>query len=42
VAFAGGRCRHVPRRGAPGTGLKVCDRFQQQPAMADRGDAKFF
>jgi hypothetical protein len=37
-----GRCRHVLRRGTRGTGRKVSNRFQQQPAMADRGDAKFF
>jgi hypothetical protein len=37
-----GRSRHVLGRGTPGTGRKISDRFQQKPAMADRGDAKFF
>ena len=37
-----GRSRHVLRRGPPGTCRKISDRFQQQPAMADRGEAKFF
>ena len=42
MADAGDRSRHALLRGTPGTGRKVSDRFQQQPAMADRGDAKFF
>ena len=37
-----GRSRHVLRRGSPGTRRKIGDRFQQSPAMADRGHAKFF